>query len=148
MQFGQSGNPESPFKLVFEGDEVDVVRAVYREMIYNLALHGNVGSISNYDATVAGWEEGENQSVIVPSYTSVTDKLEDFHANTDEAITEIIEVTGLPPYANEYIHERHTLGQTALELANTIRETATLETSTIGLEDELAEFIEGQGKPQ
>lgn len=54
MEFGKTGNAEQPIKLTFHGDEVITVRAAFREWIYNFAIKGNQGSISDYDVLVAG----------------------------------------------------------------------------------------------
>lgn len=146
MKFGESGIPENPLKMVFEGDEVEIIRAAFREHIYNLACTGNTGSISTFDATVAGWEPGVDQAVHVTDHTEMTEKLDAFHEGTGEAISGITEVTGVPAHANEYIHERFLLGELSLKLAEDIREWAELGTSTAKLETELAEIVEGQNR--
>lgn len=144
MQFGKSGDPERPFRITFEGDEVDVVRAAYRELIHNLASRGNTGSISEYETVVAGWEEGGDRAVIIQNFVDITERLDEFHENTDEAIAEITEVTAVPAYANEHIHKRYMLGKMALQLADDVRAAATLEVNTDGLEGELAQLVEDQ----
>ena len=124
MEFDESGNPQHPHKLTFEGEEVGVVRAVFRELIYNLALKGNSGSISSYDAKVANWEdysEDERRAVLVHHYENIVERLEEFHENTDDAISEIPDITGQAPFLNEEISLRHELGERALILANQIR---------------------------
>jgi hypothetical protein len=149
MEFGQAGTPKHPHHLIFEGWEVGLMGAVFRETIYNLARRGNTGSISEYDASVAKWDNDATQGeMLVLDYTSVTEKLEEFHSNTDSAIGEIAELTGLPPYDNDYIPIRYDLGQKAHKLAEAINREAISVTSTDRLDEELAELAEEQGGSQ
>jgi hypothetical protein len=144
MRYEETGKADYPHRLVFEGPEVGIVRAVYREAIYNLARRGNAGSISDFDASIAGWEDkAEEMAIRVGDSTSVTDRLEEFHANTGDAITEIPEATSVPAFESDDIHKRHILGQKALDLAEAIHEEA-IAGSADGLEAEVAEFIEGR----
>lgn len=147
MQFGESGNPEHPLAMTFEGDEVEIVRAVFREYIYSLASHGNTNSISAFDANVAGWETGQDRVVHVQDHMEMTDRLDAFHDGTGEAIAEIAEVTGVPAHANEYLHERYLLGELAFKLAEDIREWAELGTSTSRIEAEFADILNRQNNP-
>lgn len=149
MKFEETGDAEHPHRLTFEGDEVETVRAAFREEIHNLARKGNVGSISDYDATVAGWEdESQAEALRVCHYTSITDRLEGFHFSTDDAIVEVTEVSGVPAFDNEDIYRRYQLGQRALELAAAIHQAATPEGRAEILATELAEYLEEHDRPQ
>jgi hypothetical protein len=144
MRYEKTGEAGHPHRLVFEGSEVGIVRAVYREAIYNLARRGNAGSISDFDASIAGWDDKEKTMTLrIVDPTSVTDRLEEFHANTGDAITEIPEATAVPPFESDDIHKRHILGQKALGLAEAIHEEA-IAGSANGIEAEVAEFIKGR----
>lgn len=124
MEFQKTNDKEHPHKLTFGGSEPETVRAAYREYLYQLALKGNTGSISDYEVHIAGWEDGEEPRSILPnSYETVVTILEDFAEHTDEVIQRIPEETGVPAYQSEDIAERHALGKRALQLAQEIRDT-------------------------
>lgn len=144
MKFEETGNINYPHKLTFQGEEITIIRAVFKEYIYNLARKGNTGSISDYDVWVAGWIYGKDQAMLVRSYESVVEKLETFSSATDEAIGEIPQITGVSPFANRDIPKRYKLGKAALDLAITIRQRAAAEVFVEGLSDsEISEFLEG-----
>jgi hypothetical protein len=148
MKYEQTGDELTPHKITFKGEEVPLVRAVFREAIYNLARKGNPGSISGYEATVAGWKDGQRKgSVSVISYVSVTDRLEEFHTNTGDAITDIVDVSGIPAFENDAIHRRYMLGQRALLLAGEIEAAALQRVSAQAIE-EAADFLRARDEPQ
>ncbi|MBI2008973.1 hypothetical protein HYS84_01005 [Candidatus Saccharibacteria bacterium] len=125
MEFRETGRSSHPYQLAFHGDEPEAVRAAYREYIYNLALKGNTGSISDFEAYIAGWEEdGEPHYVTPISYESVVEVLDEFAEHTDEVIQSIPEETGVPAFASDDIGERYRLGKKAVALAQQIREKA------------------------
>lgn len=122
MEFRDTGRDEHPYELMFEVDEIEVVRAVFRELIFRLAQKGNPGSISEFDLSLADWDdESGPRSALITSYEDFAELFEDFYGNTNDAIVEIARESADPPFLNDYIILRHDLGERALKLAEEIR---------------------------
>jgi hypothetical protein len=127
MEFKKlSDNPEYECSITFDKThEQEVVRAVYREHITKLAQKGNIGSISKFDRRMSGY--GEDEGVFLARFRSsdhLIEQIEDFHNNTDSAVTEIALENTAPAYDNPFVADRLRLGESALRLAQAIRETA------------------------
>lgn len=117
------------YQLTFSGDEVETVGAVWRERLYWLKTKGNCGSMGEFDAYIANWG-GANRSskksrieraVKIFSAIEFASELEIFSERTDEAVGDLPEQTGIPPFRNRDISKRIQLGERALQLANEIR---------------------------
>ncbi|MBA3757835.1 hypothetical protein H0X09_03150 [Candidatus Saccharibacteria bacterium] len=124
MNLEKTGDADHPYKLTFDEDEVEVVAAVFKEEIFQLARKGNTGSISGFDRYLASWEEGEQRSAKIIDAEDFAEKFEDFHQRTDESIIEIAQESATPPFMNNDIVYRYALGSKALKLAQAIREKA------------------------
>lgn len=125
MKFEETGEASHPFKVTFEGDEIDVVKAVFREEMFNQALKGNVGSISDYDVTMADWDGAkETLPTRIINPHDFAQKFEDFDDATGDAIVDIAQEASVPPFLNDDIILRRKMGKQALDLANTIRSEA------------------------
>lgn len=122
MEFEKTGDREHPYKITFEGEEIEVAKSVFREEMFRHAQKGNVGSISDYDMEMADWDEGfEKLPTRIISASDFAQKFEDFHDATDDAIIAIAHESGTPPFLNDEIIIRRNMGKQALELANKIR---------------------------
>ena len=125
MQFEKTDDSSHPYRLIFEGAEIETVKASFREEMFKHAKKGNVGSISDYDTTMADWSyDQELMTTRLISPDRFAERLEDFHEYTDEAIVDIALESSTPPFLNDDIILRRSLGAHALELANQIREEA------------------------
>lgn len=132
MKFEIVDDSEHPIRLTLEASEdeeqlseINVVRAAYREAILLRAEKGNTGSISDFDRYVAKKAEEDTDTDLVLTLRSknqIIEVLEQFHDRTDEAIVDIPEQSLIPPFENDYIVTRFTLGTMALNLADDIRE--------------------------
>ncbi len=139
MQFertDESEYPDHPYRIKFDTvEEVEIVRSAFREIIYRRARTGNSGSISKFDLHFIekiGTRDAGSTVLAKRSLLKLIDTLEEFHENTDDALTEIPDVSMEPAYTNDHLLERSRLGREALELANQIK---SAESSLIG-EDE------------
>jgi len=123
MEFEKTGDISHPYKLTFNEHETETVRAAYREHMYYLALKGNAGSMSEYEAHISGWEEdGQPKSIRPLSPSSVAEVLDDFSERTEEVIATIPETTGIAAFQSDDIGERLRLGRLAAGLATELKE--------------------------
>lgn len=128
MDIETSTNEDFRYLFTFHDDEVRAVGAAFREHIFYLASKGNTSSISDYEHYVARhWASEDQRGLFVndPERT-VVNILEEFHGRTDEAIMDMPEASGVPPFLDENIPERKYLGDIALALAQEIREKTTV----------------------
>lgn len=86
-----SADSEHECAIAFDSEEeAELIRAVYGEHVVNLAKKGNVGSISQFDRKMATYGNGgKYESMRFISADRLIGMIEDFHENTDEAVTEI-----------------------------------------------------------
>lgn len=130
MQFEKTGDSAHPYLLTFEHDEIDTVKAVFREEMFKNAQKGNVGSISDYDVTMADWSNTkETMRTRVTSPERFAERLEEFHGATGDAIIDVAHESGTPAFLNDEIPYRLALGGRALELASQIRQHVTEQTA-------------------
>ncbi|MBI4033449.1 hypothetical protein HY379_00440 [Candidatus Saccharibacteria bacterium] len=123
MQFEKIGERSHPYMVTFEGDEIEVAKAVFREEMFHHAKKGNVGSISDYDVRMADWDVlSETLPTKIINAIDFAQKFEDFYDATDDAIVEIALESGTPPFLNDEIVLRRTMGKQALELASKIKQ--------------------------
>jgi len=156
MQFEETGNISHPYKIVFEGEEIDVAKAVFREEMFNQARKGNVGSISDYDVEMASWDDlSETLPTRIVSAGDFAQKFEDFHDATDDAIVEIAHSAGAAPFLSDEIVLRRTMGRQALELAGKIRQEATkqigldeVDISEIDIDAGISSLLNGERSPE
>lgn len=139
MQFERLPNPkphEAKVIIVIEKDELEVVEAAFKEHIASLITKGNIGSVREFQQYMAAAsenaslanEEDENSLQIrakVHDYeNSLVAVLDEFVENTPDAVREIIDITGVPPFLNDDILLRMRYARRAEELAAQIREAA------------------------
>lgn len=139
MQYEQTGDHEHPYKLTFEGDEPEVIRAAYREHIYHLAAKGNTGSMEDYEAAISGWEaDGKPKSLLPTNPENIAHVLDNFWDRTEDEIQRIPETNSVPAFQNDDIGERFRLGKMATTLAQEIREKLVYPAEQLALEEEPA----------
>lgn len=119
-----SADSEHECAITFDSEEeAELIRAVYGEHIVSLAKKGNIGSISKFDRKMATYESGgEYKPMRFISADGLIRMIEDFHENTDTAVTEIALQGSEPDHDNWHVVERLELGEKALELSQLIRE--------------------------
>jgi hypothetical protein len=134
MKFEENPGSEHPYEVTFIGEEIKVIASAFSEHIYQLALRGNIGSVSLFEAALAGWEPTrKGQKASIGRAEDLTEVLDSFHENTGDAITSMPGDINVPAFANRYIAKRHQLGTKALELADQIREEHAVSELRIGL---------------
>jgi hypothetical protein len=143
MKFEEKPGSEHPYEVTFIGEEIKIIAAAFSERIYQLALRGNIGSVSLFDAALAGWEPTrKGQKASIGCAEDLTEVLDSFHENTGDAITSMPGDINVPAFANRYIAKRHQLGTKALELAEQIREEHAVSELHRGLSDDLPALTE------
>lgn len=134
MKFEETKNPEFPYLLTFEGEEVDIFRAVVTEDISLSAEKANTDSIREWELNLSRQHPNKDFPLASANYIQIADRIKAFHERTDEMTVEIA-LNGLwPRFKNEFMAERKILGKKAGELALTIYQEAKKhnETKAIG----------------
>jgi hypothetical protein len=72
----------------------------------------------------------------------------EFQDNTEDAITEITHISGIPAFDNEYISRRYALGTQAGALALSIQHEAMASGKADVLGQEFTEFLEERERPE
>ena len=126
MQFEKLlNNSEHGCSILFDHDESEVVRAVYREHIVGLARRANVDSISEFDRQMSNHGDDETfPAVQFISAESAVEMINGFHANTADAVIDIAKEASFPDFDNDCIALRLRLGERALGLSQDIAEAA------------------------
>jgi hypothetical protein len=123
MQY-EVNDTERPHGYTFDqGWEIAALRAAFTEVMFRRTEKGNSGSISDSDVSIADYPH--NSKIMVRQLRQpeeITDVLEEFYANTDEAIGEIPSVTNVPAFRNREIAIRFKLGHSAKKLAHQMLE--------------------------
>jgi hypothetical protein len=106
------------YRITMEGDEIDAVAAAYREFMYS-----NPDALTEHVARVAEWSSETDRPEWIEFNNSnyIANKLVEFHEGTNQAIQNIPEQTGVPPFLNIDIAKRWRLGQIAVALVDEIR---------------------------
>lgn len=118
MDYEKLTDEEHQCGLRFSQDEASVVRAVYREHMSALASKGNNSSISEFDIEMSDYgTSGARGFKKFLTHETIVTMLNNFHENTDDAVTNIANSVGVPGYDNMFMSRRITLGKDALKLA-------------------------------
>ena len=152
MKFEEVDNTDTPYKITFEGAEVDVVQAVYMEDISLRIQKGNVGSFSDFDKALSRWDGDRDdfRGAYFVSHEALVEKFENFYERTDSVLIEIANERTVPDYMKTFLVTRHTLGRKALELAQQIRAAAVAteaplpDPDSLDIDSELSNFFSSQ----
>lgn len=110
-------------RLIFSGLDLEVMAAVVRERMHNLAINDQANEVSDLDVEISRWGRSRRRrSVLVADLKEVSDWLSEFAVDTDTVVAEIPDITYYPAYANDHIPKRIELGKHAVALANQLNE--------------------------
>ena len=124
MKFEVLEEEYSPYRITFEGKEIDVIAKAFMEDISLRIQKGNTGSYTEFDKRLAKWERDDEDIKIerFPSYISLAEKLEAFHDRTDDMLFEMASEKTIPEHLKTHIIDRDNLGKLALKMAINLRE--------------------------
>jgi hypothetical protein len=145
MKFSE---PESPYNYRLALDsksEVGTVRGAFAEQLHREVQAGHMRRITPFEATLANYpKDSKAESVHLFDLRTITEPLQVFHDNTEEAI-EMFPVMKKEAVFHSMVGERLLLGRYALRMLDRI-ETLSTEFSTSyvapeGLDLELAKIL-------
>jgi hypothetical protein len=123
MQFEHPAKPNDPYRITFEGDEIDVMQGMSVEDIAARYKVGNTGSASAQDLRIAQWPKSTQESNQIESFNSYIDlveKLTDFSERTDSVVIEIANDPSIADFQKRNMVTRKILGGRAVKLARDI----------------------------
>ena len=100
MQYEFKDGTERPHVYTFdEGWEINAIRAAFSEWLANKLEKGNTSLVSSWKSCLASYPE--NQKILSRELEKpghITDVLEEYSANTEDALSAISDQDGIPAY--------------------------------------------------
>ncbi|MGC1176887.1 MAG: hypothetical protein WA843_02355 [Candidatus Saccharimonadales bacterium] len=120
-----SDHLEHLYTVLFEDGEWQVVSAVFKERLHDLAIDQKTHSASCLDVALAGWNErSTSHAIYINSPEDIAEQLKAFGEATDNVIEGLPWSISIAAFENDAIPERLRIGREALRIAAQLEEKA------------------------